>query len=233
MKLPTLNIDVALNTKTLSKGVAEAQKQINTIGKAGLALGGPMGGKFGQLGGLAGGLLGGGAGATTVGIGGTVLAIMAPFKLASGILESFNESAQRGQKALDDFASGKGMTGGIALGTAATLAAGAQASAVRAQSSQGMFDTFIASLKNEQGQTTGLAGLIEDWASATAEGTKFLLATIGGSLAGKEAQDIVDFADQAISRSAGGSQAYMTQEAIDRSARQAELDRKQQRELNT
>ena len=233
MKLPTLNIDVALNTKTLSKGVAEAQKQINTIGKAGLALGGPMGGKFGQLGGLAGGLLGGGAGAATIGAGGILMATLAPFKLASSILDSFNESAQRGQKALEDFASGKGMTGGIALGTAATLAAGAQASAVRAQSSQGMFDTFIASLKNEQGQTTGLAGLIEDWASATAEGTKFLLATIGGSLAGKEAQDIIDFADQAISRSAGGSQAYMTQDQIDRAARSQDKRMKAEREQNT
>lgn len=233
MKLPTLNIDVAVNTKTMQRGIAEAQKKINTIGKAGLALGGTMGGKFGQLGGLAGGLFGGGAGAATVGAGGILMATLAPFKLASSILDGFNESAQRGQKALDNFASGKGMTGGIALGTAATLAAGAQASAVRAQSSQGLIDSFIASLKNEQGQTTGLAGLVEDWASATAEGTKFLLATIGGVLAGKEAQDIVDFADQATSRSAGGSQAYMTQEAIDRSARQAELDRKQQRELNT
>jgi hypothetical protein len=233
MKLPTLNIDVAVNTKTMQRGVAEAQKQINTIGKAGLALGGPMGGKFGQLGGLAGGLFGGGAGAATIGIGGIAMSVMAPFKLAAGILDEFNQSAERGKKALESFASGKGMTGGLALGTAATLAAGAEASAIRAQSSQGILDAFIAGMKNEQGQTIGFAGLIEDWASATAEGTKFLAATIGGVLAGKQAQDIVDFADQAISRSAGGAQAYMTPEQINALAIQSERDRKAQREANS
>jgi hypothetical protein len=233
VKLPTLNIDVAVNTATMRRGIAEAQRQVNTIGRAGLALGGPMGGRVGQLSGLLGGVAGSGAGAAAVGVGGIAMSIIAPFKAASGILDAFNESAQRGQKALDDLAAGKGMTGGIAAGAAARLAAGADEAAVRAQSSQGLFDTFIAAMKNEQGQTTGLAGLVEDWASATAEGTKALVAAIGGVLGGKTAQEIEDFADMATSRSVGGAQAYMSTDQINAMAAENERNRKQKREQET
>ena len=108
MKLPTLNIDVALNTQTLRKDVAKANAEILKVGRGALAAGGPMGGRAGQLAGAAGALFGTGAGAGVVMAGGAALAAAAPVKTAMAIVDAFAESAERGRKALDSFAEGKG-----------------------------------------------------------------------------------------------------------------------------
>lgn len=227
MKLPTLNVDVAVNTKTMQKGIAEANKNLERVGKKGLSF---AGGGFGKLGSLA--ELGGGFGAGAIGVGGIALAIAAPFKAASLIVDSFAESTKRGEEALKAFAEGKGL-GGLDIGTASRLAAGAQAERANQMATGGLFDTFIGSMMNEQGQVGGLAGVVKDWAQATAEGTKWLTAFAGGVLGGLQDGYAAERADMAISRSVAGAQSYMTPEQIDAADRQAEKYRKAQREQNT
>lgn len=227
MKLPTLNVDVAVNTKTMQKGIAEANKNLEKVGKKGLSF---AGGGFGKLGSLA--ELGGGLGMGAIGVGGIALAIAAPFKAASLIVDSFAESTKRGEDAMKAFAEGKSL-GGLDLGTASRLAAGAEAERANQMATGGLWDTFIGSMMNEQGQVGGLAGIVKDWAQATAEGTKWLTAFAGGVLGGMQDGYAAERADMAISRSIGGAQSYMTPEQINAADRQAEKYRKAQREQNT
>lgn len=225
MKLPTLNVDVAVNTKTMQKGIAEANKNLEKVGKKGLSLAGGGAGKLGSL-----AELGGGFGMGAIGAGGIAVAAMAPFKIASGYLDMLSESAKRGREAMDEFAQGKAMTGGIDLGAASKLAAAGEKSTVK---TGGIIDTFMAGMMNEQGQVTGLAGLLKDWGELTVDGTKALAAALGGVLGGKDAYEIEQMADMATTRSAGGAQAYMTPDQINYTAAQAERYRKAQREQNT
>lgn len=227
MKLPTLNVDVAVNTKTMQKGIAEANKNLEKVGKKGLSF---AGGGFGKLGSLA--ELGGGFGMGAIGVGGIGLSIAAPFKAASLIVDSFAESTKRGEEALRSFAEGKGLAG-LDIGTALRLAAGAAQERANQMATGGLWDTFIGSMMNEQGQVGGLAGVVKDWAQATAEGTKWLTAFAGGVLGGLQDGYAAERADMAISRSVGGAQSYMTPEQIDAADRQAEKYRKAQREQNT
>ena len=228
MKLPTLNIDVAVNTKTMQKGIAEAQKNLEKVGKKGLAFAGGTAGKIGSL-----AELGGGFGSAAIGVGGISLAAMAPIKLANSIISSFAASALEGEKALKAFAETGQMTGGLDLGTASRLAASAPMAKANEQATSGLWDTFIGSMLDEQGRTTGLAGLISDWAQATGEGTKFLVAAFGGLLSGKSIDEQQRIGDMAISRSAAGAQAYMSQAQIDELGRRDEKKLKAEREQNT
>ncbi|MEY4071758.1 MAG: hypothetical protein RL721_2372 [Candidatus Eisenbacteria bacterium] len=232
MKLPTLNIDVALNTQTLRKDVAKANAEILKVGRGALAAGGPMGGRAGQLAGAAGALFGTGAGAGVVMAGGAALAAAAPVKTAMAIVDAFAESAERGRKALDSFAEGKG-TGGLDLVNAAKLAESADYRAVQATSTKGLSDVFFGSMMDESGRTTGLAGLIDDWAVATAEGFRTVVAGAGAALAGADAQEFQRRLDVATTRSAAGAQAYMSMEQINYMATEAEKNRKQKREQET
>jgi hypothetical protein len=227
LKLPTLNVDVAVNTKTMQKGIADANKQLEKVGKKGLAF---AGGSFGKIGSLA--ELGGGFGMGAIGAGGLALAALAPIKLASFAVDAFAEATKRGEEALKSFAEGRGLTGGLDLGAASRLALAAPEAMVNANASKGLIDTFIAAGLNEQGQTGGLSGLIYDWAVATAEGTKWVTALIG-AFAGGRTDYAYETADMAISRSAAGAQAYMTPEQINEIANQAERLRKSTREQNT
>lgn len=227
MKLPTLNVDIAVNTKTMKKGIAEANKELEKVGKKGLSF---AGGTFGKIGSLA--ELGGGFGMGAIGAGGIALAFMAPFKAASLYLNAVADAARNGEQALRSFAEGKGLTGGLDLASASKLAAASRESEMAANMGKGLIDTFIAAGMNEQGQMGGLAGLIGDWAAATAEGTKWITALLG-AFAGGRTDYAFETADMATSRSAAGAQAYMTTEQINAIANQAERLRKSQREQNT
>lgn len=227
MKLPTLNVDIAVNTKTMKKGIAEANKELEKFGKKGLAF---AGGTFGKVGSLA--ELGGGLGMGALGVGGIGLAFAAPFKLASMAVNQLAESARSGQEALRSFAEGKGLTGGLDLGAASKLAASQPLAEQMMNLNKGWIDTFIAAGMNEQGQTGGLTGFLGDWAANIAEGGKWLSALFGAFLGGRT-DFAYETADMAISRSAAGAQAYMTTEQINAIANQAERLRKSQREQNT
>ena len=227
MKLPTLNVDIAVNTKTMKKGIAEANKELEKVGKKGLSL---AGGGFGKLGSLA--ELGGGFGAGLIGIGAIAAAIYAPFKAAALIVDTFGDSIKRGEEAMKSFSEGKGL-GGLDLGTAARLAAGAEAERANQMATGGLWDTFMGAMANEQGQFGGVAGLVKDWGQSTAEATKWLTALSGNLLGGYDVVDAIDRADMATTKSAAGAQAYMTIEQINAIANQAERLRKSQREQNT
>lgn len=228
MKLPTLNVDVAVNTKTMQKGIAEANKKLEQVGKKGLSF---AGGTFGKVGGLA--ELGGGFGQAAIGGAGIALAAFAPIKAAGFIVDSFAEATKRGEDAMKSFAEGKGLTGNLDLGTASRLAAGAQMERANQMATGGLWDTFLGSMANEQGQVGGIAGAVKEWAQATAEGTKWLVTWLGGQLGGLNEGEAADRADMAISRSAAGAQAYMTTQQINAAAAQAEKNRKAEREQNT
>lgn len=232
MKLPTLNVDVAVNTKTMQKGIAEANKQLQTVGRQGLGM---AGGSFGRIGGLssmAGAAGFGGLSTGLIGIGAIAAAISAPFKAAALIVDTFGDSIKRGEEAMKSFSEGKGL-GGLDLGTASRLAAGAEAERANQMATGGLWDTFMGAMANEQGQFGGLPGLVKDWGQSTAEASKWLTALSGSLLGGYDIVDAMDRADMATTKSAAGAQAYMTPEQIDAADRQAEKYRKAQREQNT
>lgn len=234
MKLPTLNVDVTVNTKTMQKGIRDAQKQLQTVGRQGLALGGGGFGKLGAAAGMAGAMGFGAAGSAGIGIGGVVLSIMAPFKGAELIVNAFADATKKGQEAMQAFAEGKSL-GGIDLGTASRLAAAAPTAEMAAASEKALSETFFGSMVDERGAVGGIAGLIKDWAELTVDGMKVVAASAGAALGGYGIAEQQRRADMATSRSAAGAQAYMTQAEINAigAAREAEKTRKAQREQNT
>ena len=234
MKLPTLNVDVTVNTKTMQKGIREAQKQLQTVGKQGLALGGGGFGKLGAAAGMAGAMGMGGVASAGIGIGGAIMAILAPFKGAEMVVTGFAAATKRGEEALNAFAEGKAL-GGIDPAAAMRLSAAAPAAQLQAQNTQGMFDSFVGAMMDEQGRMGGIAGLIKDWADLTVDGTKHLITAAGAALGGYGIEEQNRRGDMATSRSAAGAMAYMTTAEINAlaNAREAEKNRKAQREQNT
>lgn len=239
MKLPTLNVDVAVNTKTMQKGIAEANKKIAGLSKQGLSIaGGAIGApSFGAIGAISGAV--GAAGFT--GLAGSLTALALPMaglalyiSSANKALETLASSTGRGAAALDAMAEGKPY-GGIDLGAAGRLAMAAPAAELQATSAKGIFDTFIASTMNAQGEMEGVFGLISDWARYTSEGFKAAVAATGAFYSGQSFAEIERRADQATTRSAGGAQAYMTTTEINQQADFVafERNRKAQREQNT
>lgn len=227
MKLPTLNIDVAVNTKTMQKGIAEANKNLEKVGKKGLSF---AGGGFGKLGSLA--ELGGGLGMGAIGTGGIAMSIAAPFMVASKGLDLLAESTKRGEEALKSFAEGKGLTGGLDIGAASRLAMGAESARKAQMAGKGVWDTFVSGLFEDTGDLGGAAADWNEWFKNTVDGTRYLAAFAGSLLGGQSFEGAANRADMALTTAAGG-QAYMTPEQINAADRQAEKYRKAQREQNT
>lgn len=239
MKLPTLNIDVAVNTKTMQKGIAEANKKISGLSRQGLSIaGGAIGApSFGAIGAISGAL--GAAGLTA--LAGSLTALALPMAglaayvySANKALETLAASTGRGASALDAMAEGKPY-GGLDVGAAGRLAMAAPAAELQATSTKGIWDTFIASTMNAQGEMEGVFGLIGDWARLTSEGFKAAVAGAGAFFSGQTFEEQQRRMDMATTRSAGGAQAYMTTEEINRQADFVafERNRKAQREQNT
>lgn len=229
MKLPTLNIDVAVNTKTMQKGIDEANKKMSQVSKKALALGG---GGFGKLGAL--GEIGGGFGQASLIGGGMALAAAAPLMAANAVIDSFTAAVNEGAKTMKDFAAGKDIRAtGVPLAFADLLAMNEERAKMMEGSRKGIGGAFWGAAMDETGQIGGPLGAVLDWAQATGEGFKAAMAGLGAMLGGKDAYQIEDAMDIATTRSAGGSQAYMTQDAIDRIGREMEKFRKENRENQT
>jgi len=229
MKLPTLNIDVAVNAKTMQKGIAEAQKQVQSIGAKGLALAGGPFGRFGAL-----GSLGGGAGSMAIGGAGIALAAAAPFTAAGAIVSQFTEAVKAGESALKAFKTGADIRStGINAVQAGILAQGADRAAIAESANTGWGAAFTAGSMSEGGQVGGVLGFFQDWAGSINENGKWLVAALGGVLAGKTGDEVILGADIATARSTAGAQSYLTQEQIDRAAIENEKRARQQREQNT
>jgi len=234
MKLPTLNVDVTVNAKTMKKGIAEANKQMQAFGKQTLAIGGGGFGKIGAFAGAAGSFGMAGLSTPLLAFGTALLGATAVVKTAQATLTTLEASTKRGSEALTAMSEGKPYQG-IDIGAAGRLAMAAPAAEIQATSAKGVWDTFIAGTMNAQGEMEGLAGWISDWAGYTSEGVKVVAAGVGAALAGEFGAEAQRRMDMAGTRSAAGGQAYMTTEEINRQADFVafERNRKAQREQNT
>lgn len=200
MKLPTLNVDVAVNTKTMQKGVAEAQKKLQNIGGKGAAF---VGGGIGKVGAL--GSLGGGLGAGAIGMAGVAASVMAPFKLGGFVVDSFAESTDRARKAVEayeiDFTKNIYDATGMTETFARRLAEGAEAAQQAAASQKGWMDTFWGAMSDEQGRLGGVGGFVaEEYGVGGGETVKELLAFFGARLGGKSLEESTIEAQMATSR---------------------------------
>jgi hypothetical protein len=95
-KLPTLNVDVRVNTRTMQKDIDAANKRLQNIGGKGLAFAGGTAGKLGSL-----GALGGSAGSAAIGAGAAALTAAAPFMIANRVIDSFSSSVQNATQFLE------------------------------------------------------------------------------------------------------------------------------------
>lgn len=185
-KLPTLNVDVAVNTKTMQKGIAEANKKLQQVGGKVLAAGGGVGAKLGSF-----GSLGGGLGQGAIAIGGVMAAAMAPFKAARMINQAFVDSVADSKKALDAWntSATEGTRTGIAKPLAERLAM-MEDRAARAEGAwSGMGAAFFAGGTNAQGELQGVAGLATTWAEEMGKGLKEVLFNLGAAGSGMDPRE--------------------------------------------
>ena len=227
MKLPTLNVDVKVNTASLKRDAEEAKKQLQSIGAKGAAF---AGGSFGKIGALS--SLGGAAGSMAIGAAGVGFAAAAPVMAANAIIESFAAAVKAGTETMKSFAEGKDVReGGLSLPMASNLAAaGERNKAFQAAGGGSLFDTFLASSMNAQGQSGGIVGALETWAQSFRESLKYEAAWWGAILGNKDVFEAEKAGNIATAPSYAAAQAYMTAEEINRIAREVEKLTKQVRE---
>jgi len=188
-KLPTLNVDVKVNTRTMQKDIAEANKRLQQIGGKGAAL---VGGGIGKLGSL--GSLGGGLGAGALGVAGIAAAAMAPFKLGRMAVNSFADATQRATDALEKLESGKITSTYRETGVAETftrrLAMGAEYAKGAEAAGKGIMDTMWGSMSDEYGRLGGVGGfIVEEYGKGGGEALKESAAAIGSMLAGESFEE--------------------------------------------
>lgn len=188
MKLPTLNIDAKLNTKTLQKDVAEANKKFQQIGGKATAFAGGVGGRLGAL-----GSLGGTAGSAFVAAGAGVAVaggFFALLKANRAVLQSFNESVRNGASLMDQFNQSGDRAGFQRAGVSEMLARRLEAALPTAQrfeaATQGFWDTFWASAMDSQGKIGGVLGATVAGAESAGQATKGAMALAGAVLGGKD-----------------------------------------------
>lgn len=181
-KMPTLNVDVAVNTKTMQKGIADANKQLQQIGGKGLAAAGGPAAKLGSF-----GSLGGGLGQAAIGAGGVLLAVTSTFKAARLITDLYTGSVQDGIKALDAWNKSaiEGTRTGIGRPMAERLAAGEAQAASAEGAFSGFGAAFMGSAVNAEGKAEGLVGDALTWAEEMGRGAKTMLSSFGSILSGK------------------------------------------------
>lgn len=209
MKLPTLNIDLSVNTSGLQKKLAEAQADLNKFGQKALKV--SAGGGLGMLGKMGGGL---GAAATTLQLAGDV--ITKPFQLASMYMEAFAESVRKGSETMQLLAEGKDYRQtGLSIPLAANLAA-AQERMAREQAKGGgsLLDTFFGAATDQYGNMGGVLGFLSDWASSIKENAKWAVAFAGAGLGGKSDLEAFRTAEMAVAGSQGAAESYMTAEEL-------------------
>jgi hypothetical protein len=183
-KLPTLNVDVAVNTKTMQKGIADANKQLQQVGGKVLSAGGGLGAKLGSL-----GTLGGGLGPVAMAIGGVMMAAMAPFKAARAINQSFVDAVADSKKALDAWNTSamEGTRTGISRTVAERMAAQEERAAGAEGAWSGLGTAFFGAAAGEGGALGGVASSVATWAEEMGRGTKSVLGFFGALAGGKSA----------------------------------------------
>jgi len=186
-KLPTLNVDVRVNTRTMQKDIDAANKRLQNIGGKGLAFAGGTAGKIGSL-----GSLGGSAGSAAIVAGAAGLTAAAPFMAANRIIDSFSSSVEAARAALEKNSVDSTQTTWRQIGVvdqfAQRLAAASEFSAELEAKNKGFWDTFWASASNDQGQVGGLMGEIVEGAGSAMDSLKQITAQFGAVLGGKTAE---------------------------------------------
>ena len=227
MKLPTLNVDVAVNTSTLKKDVERANKQLSGIGGKGLAF---AGGQFGKVGSLAG--LGGGAGAAAVGVGGIGLAIAAPIAAASKIVDAFRTTMQDADKALMEFAKTGKTASGMTAAQAALLREKGIESGVGTRQGMGIWDSLKSGFFS-----TGGGQAVAQWGENTMKGASWLASVIGGGVGaiggGTSVSDIMRQADLSIAGSEQEARQLLTRDELKELDSTMRNFARQQREATT
>lgn len=182
MKLPTLNIDAKLNTKTLQKDVADANKKMQQIGGKVLAASGGPAAKLGSF-----GSLGGGLGTAALVGGGILAAAMAPLKAAQMMTSLFVQSVEDSKKALDAWNTSAiaGARTGISRTVAERMVAQEERAASMGGAWSGLGTAFVGAAAGEGGQMGGVAGSVATWGEEMGRGTKTVLGFFGALAGGK------------------------------------------------
>lgn len=186
-KLPTLNVDVRVNTRTMQRDIDDANKRLQNIGGKGLAFAGGAAGKLGSL-----GALGGAAGSAAITAGAAALTAAAPFMIANRIIDSFSSSVDNARNALEKQSADSTMSTWRQIGVvdhfAQRLAAASEFSAELEARNKGFWETFWASASNDQGQVGGLMGELVEGAGSAMDSLKQITAQFGAVLGGKTAE---------------------------------------------
>lgn len=185
MKLPTLNVDLAVNTKNFKRDLENLQ------GAAAKAIGSDKASK--GVGASALNLLGGSMGLGA--IGGPISAGFSAFKFAldgsEKILMSFADSVANGKSAMAQFqATGTTAGTGLTLGAAQRLAASETLATQFKDSATGWIDSFWGNALQEDGTMGGPIGAVTDAMHGLLAGTKAGIAGLGAALGDKGAGDI-------------------------------------------
>lgn len=232
MKLPTLNVDLKLNSKNFKRDMAAVGK-----GAAGVV---GLGGQKAGLGNAIGSAVGSGLGIPGLGQAGTALqAVAIPFKLVMGaatkIMDTFNGAVKSGSNVMRDF---NDMTdtreSGLNVISASRLAAGEEQQKASEMSGGGdLWDTFVGAGLNTEGQKGGLMGELYAWAKEAKDSVKFAVATAGGLAGGKGIDASLREGMIATSSSQGGAQSWATKEELIQQNRQFTQANKYIREITS
>jgi len=225
MKLPTLNIDLSVNTANLTRGLAKAEGDVAKFGtKATKIIGAGAGiSSLGQKLGL------GTRGQAAFGAAGLAYGtITSVFGLINSAVESLRNSSANAAKTMADFAESGRSSTGLSLSNAIALESVGNQIRKIVDFFSSLWDTFIASSIDPQ---TGQSAVL-DYLQAFGEGLKTVTAFTGAFLGG---QDTGAAIGRATAGSIAGEQAYMTPSEIDAMQRRidAEKERKQRREIDT
>ena len=225
MKLPTLNVDVKVNTAGMKRDIANANKELQTVGGKGLAF---AGGAFGKVGAL--GSLGGGAGSLAIGGAGIALAAAAPIMAAGKIVDSFAATMKTAEQTMQEFARTGRTTTGMTAVQAITLREQAQETGA-APKSAGFFGGI------SQGFAASGGGMIGQWAENTLKGATWLGTLLGGAIGGigggTNAEEIVRQADLSIAGSEQEARQLFTRDELKELDSTMRNFARQQREATT
>lgn len=225
MKLPTLNVDVAVNTSGMKKDIERANKQLQQIGGKGLAF---AGGSFGKLGSL--GSIGGGFGSAAIAAGGIGLAIAGPFMAMGKLVDGFNNAVKESEQAMASFAK-TGKTGGMNIAAALPLAiAGEKMTEIQKQGFfEGISNAFFAGATDIHGNQGGLMGMLQE-VPALLRG---IAAFYGAGYSGKGIEEASRQFMMQSSESQGAAMSWMTKEELAILGKRIDEQTRNQRESTT
>lgn len=232
MKLPTLNVDLKLNSKNFKRDMAAVGKSASGV----IGLGGQKAG----LGNAIGSAVGSGLGIGGLGQAGTAFqAVAIPFQTVVGaatkIMDTFNEATRHGAAVMENFNDMVDTReSGLNVISASRLAGREEKMKSEELAGGGsLWDTFTGAGLGTEGQTGGIMGELYAWAKETKETVKFGVAVAGGLAGGKGLDASMREGMIATSASQGAAQSYATKEELIQQNRQFTQQGKYIREITS